>query len=97
MKPRVVVVADTPSPHQNCFFDAIDRRGEVDLRVLFCRAVVSEREVWKGVRPSHARHEILSEMPIAGMPTNPGLVPRLLAEPERLPFMVGYCQSRSHR
>ncbi len=86
---RATVVADVPSPHQNVFFDAVARLGEVDLEVLFCRRVMPGR-AWSGEGPRLARHRFLRKASIRGVPTNPTLVPELLAAPERLPFLIGY-------
>jgi glycosyltransferase involved in cell wall biosynthesis len=86
---RATVVADVPSPHQNVFFDAVARLGEVDLEVLFCRRVMPGR-AWSGEGPRVARHRFLRKASIRGVPTNPTLVPELLAAPERLPLLIGY-------
>lgn len=83
------MVADVPSPHQNVFFDAVARLGEVDLEVLFCRRVMPGR-AWSGEGPRLARHRFLRKASVRGVPTNPTLVPELLASPERLPFLIGY-------
>lgn len=86
---NVTVVADVPSPHQNVFFDAVARLGEVDLEVLFCRRTMPGR-AWSGAGPSLAPHRFLLKASLGGVPTNPTLVPELLAEPERLPLLIGY-------
>ena len=83
------MVADVPSPHQNVFFDAVAREGEVDLEVLFCRRVMPGR-AWSGEGPRLARHRFLRKASLRGVPTNPTLVPELLASPERLPLLIGY-------
>src|ERR1700679_1568846 len=57
VKPSVTIVADVPSPFQNVFFDAVARRGEVDLEVVFCRASVAYRSAWHGSRPRLARYK----------------------------------------
>ena len=86
---RATVVADVPSPHQNVFFDAVTRLGEVDLEVLFCRRRMPGR-AWSGAGPLLARHRFLRKASVRGVPTNPTLLPELLARPERLPFLIGY-------
>lgn len=86
---KVTVVAEAPSPHQNLFFDAVARLGEVDLEVLFCRRVMPGR-AGSGEGPRVARHRFLLKASIRGVPTNPTLTPELLASPERLPFLTSY-------
>ncbi len=86
---KATVVAEVPSPHRNVFFDAVARLGEVDLEVLFCRRVMPGR-AWSGEGPQFARHRFLRKASVRGVPTNPTLVPELLASPERLPFLIGY-------
>ncbi len=86
---RATVVADVPSPHQNVFFDAVARLGEVDLEVLFCRRVMPGR-AWSGEGPKVARHRFLPESSVGGVPLNPTLLPALLAHPSRLPLLIGY-------
>jgi len=86
---RATVVADVPSPHQNVFFDAVARLGEVDLEVLFCRRVMPGR-AWSGEGPRLARHRFLPGLSVGGVPANPTLLPGLLAHPSRLPILIGY-------
>src|SRR5207302_2775254 len=52
---KATVLADVPSPHQNVFFDAVARLGEVDLEVIFCRRTMPGR-AWSGEGPRVARH-----------------------------------------
>lgn len=85
----VTVVADVPSPHQNVFFDALARAPEVDLEVLFCRRTMPGR-AWSGEGPKVARHRFLPVVTAAGVPVNPTLPAALLAQPKRLPFLIGY-------
>lgn len=89
MKPSILIVADVPSPHQNVFFDALSCAGQLDVEILFCRSTMPGR-AWSGAGPQHTRHSFLSPWPIAGLPTNPGLLPRVLAQPGRLPILIGY-------
>ena len=88
-RPKALVVADVPSPHQNVFFDAIAELGEVDLEVVFCRRFAPGR-AWSGAGPKSARHEFLPEFRARGLPLNPTLVKRLAGDHERLPFLIGY-------
>lgn len=85
----VTVVADVPSPHQNVLFDAVAALGEIDLEVLFCRRTMAGR-AWSGEGPKLARHRFLPPLAIGGVPTNPTLLPTLVAQPERLPLLLGY-------
>ena len=86
---KATIVADVPSPHQNVFFDAVARLGEVDLEVLFCRRTMPGR-AWSGEGPRLARHRFLLKASVRSVPTNPTLVPELLAAPERTPLLIGY-------
>jgi glycosyltransferase involved in cell wall biosynthesis len=90
VKPGVTVVADVPSPFQNVFFDAVARRDEVDLEVVFCRASVGYRSAWLGSRPRLARYEIASRIGVEDFFLNPTVVPQLLARRDRLPVIIGY-------
>jgi len=56
VKPRVGLLTNIPSPYQVELFDAIARRGRIDLRVWYC-APRDARRLWEEQRPSHP-HEI---------------------------------------
>ena len=86
---RAIVVADAPSPHQNAFFDAVASLGEVELEVFFCRRGIPGRS-WMGEPPSRAPYQMLREAKVAGWPTDPTLVPKLLRAAETLPILIGY-------
>jgi hypothetical protein len=86
---KATIVADVPSPHQNAFFDAVAKLGEMDLEVLFCRRTMPGR-AWSGEGPSLARHRFLREIAVRGKPTNPQLLPELLAATDRIPTLIGY-------
>lgn len=53
MKLRVGVLTNIPSPYQVELFDAIARRGEIDLKVWYC-AAQDTRRMWGGRRLAHA-------------------------------------------
>jgi glycosyltransferase involved in cell wall biosynthesis len=88
-RPRVLVLADVPSPHQNVFFDAVSDLGEVELEVTFCRRTMPGR-AWSGQGPARARSIFLPEFSVGGVPTNPTLVAHLLRRRGHLPFVLGY-------
>ncbi len=88
-RPRALVLADVPSPHQNVFFDAITDLGEVELEVTFCRRTMPGR-AWSGEGPARTKTVFLPELSIGPLPTNPSLLPHLLARPHHLPFVIGY-------
>ncbi len=52
MKPRVGVLTNIPSPYQVELFDAIARRGQIDLRVWYC-AERDTRRLWERQQPVH--------------------------------------------
>jgi len=86
---QALVLADVPSPHQNVFFDAITDLGEVELEVTFCRRTMPGR-AWSGEGPARTKTLFLPELSIGTLPTNPSLLPHLLARPHHLPFVIGY-------
>jgi glycosyltransferase involved in cell wall biosynthesis len=53
MRPRVGVLTNIPSPYQVELFDAITRRGRIDLRVWYC-AERDTRRSWERPQPVHA-------------------------------------------
>ncbi len=56
MKPRVGVLTNIPSPYQVELFNAITRRGRIDLKVWYC-ANRDTRRLWESPQLEH-RHRI---------------------------------------
>ena len=52
MKPRVGVLTNIPSPYGVELYDAIARRGRIDLRVWYCAARDTRRS-WAQAQPQH--------------------------------------------
>lgn len=85
-----MVVADTPSPFQGRFFEAMEAAPGIDLEVLYCRRSLAERSIWQSVAPGIFRYRFLRELRIGGKPTNPGLLIHLLRNRDRVPILIGY-------